>query len=208
MKLSVETMGETFVKKQKDLVDNEPELWQELYDISTVGHEYGHILWIDSDTETKMNGTGQFKNIEEFKATSGGLMAFFSNEREELKKHIVDDLVSRAVGLMAWREVGEVLPYYCEGLIHLDILFASGVIVYDGQIRIDYSKYDAMKTGYQFAYKKLAENYLEKVDANVYLSAYARKEDAVYLPVKDEIKAFVEHYYARYKEIGQQTTTL
>jgi len=208
MKLSVETMGEAFVKKQKELVDNEPELWQELYDISTVGHEYGHILWIDSDTETKMNGTGQFKNIEEFKATSGGLMAFFVNEREELKKHIVDDLVSRAVGLMAWREVGEVLPYYCEGLIHLDILFTSGVITYAEQIQIDYSKYDAMKEAYQSAYKKLAETYLAKVDANEYLKQYAVKENAVYLPVKKEIKAFVEHYYARYKEIGQQTTTL
>ncbi len=128
MKLSIETMGEDFVKKQKALVENEPKLWHEIYDISTVGHEYGHILWIDSDTEIKMNSTGGFKNIEEFKATSGGLMAFFHNEREELKTHIVDDLVSRAVGLMAWREVGEVLPYYCEGVIHRDILVSSGVI--------------------------------------------------------------------------------
>jgi hypothetical protein len=208
MKLSVETMGESFVKKQKALVDNEPKLWQEIYDISTVGHEYGHILWIDSDTETKMNGSGQFKNIEEFKATSGGLMAFFHNEREELKDHIIDDLVGRAVGLMAWREVGEVLPYYCEGLIHLDILFTSGVITYDGQVKIDYSKYDAMKKIYQDAYKTLAENYLNKIDANVYLSDYACKTDGVYLPVKEEIKSFVEHYYARYKEIGQQTITL
>jgi len=208
MKLSVETMGEAFVKKQKALLENEPKLWQEIYDISTVGHEYGHILWIDSDTETKMNSSGQFKNIEEFKATSGGLMAFFSNEREELKKHIVDDLVSRAVGLMAWREVGEVLPYYCEGLIHLDILFSSGIISYDEQIKIDYSQYDEMKRTYQDAYKKLAENYLSKVDANVYLSGYAVKDNGIYLPVKEEITLFVEHYYARYKEIGQQTITL
>jgi len=208
MKLSVETMGDDFVKKQRDLIENEPKLWQEIYDISTVGHEYGHILWIDSDTETKMNGTGQFKNIEEFKATSGGLMAFFMNEREALKKHIVADLVSRAVGLMAWREVGEVLPYYCEGLIHLDILFTSGVITYDGQIRIDYGKYDVMKQGYQEAYRKLAETYLEKVDANEYLSGYTKKENGVYLPKKEEIKSFVEHYYARYKEIGQQTIIL
>ncbi len=208
MKLSVEMMGEDFVKTQRKLIDTDPKLWQEIYDISTVGHEYGHILWIDSDTETKMNGTGQFKNIEEFKATSGGLMAFFHNEREVLKHHIVDDLVSRAVGLMAWREVGEVLPYYCEGLIHLDILFTSGVITYDGQIKIDYSKYDAMKEAYQNAYKTLAEIYLSKVDASEYLSVYAVKENAVYLPVKEEIRSFVEHYYARYKEIGQQTITL
>ncbi len=208
MKLSVETMGEAFVKKQRDLVENEPDLWQEIYDISTVGHEYGHILWIDSDTETKMNGTGQFKNIEEFKATSGGLMAFFHNEKEALKKHIVDDLVSRAVGLMAWREVGEVLPYYCEGLIHLDILFTSGVITYENEIVIHYEQYDAMKSAYQEAYKKLAETYLNKVDASEYLNRYAQKEGSIYLPVKEEIRAFVEYYYARYKEIGQQTIVL
>jgi hypothetical protein len=208
MKLSVETMGEAFVKKQKALIENEPKLWQEIYDISTVGHEYGHILWIDADTETKMNGSGQFKNIEEFKATSGGLMAFFSNEKEALKIHIVDDLVSRAVGLMAWREVGEVLPYYCEGLIHLDILFGSGIMTYDGQIKIDYSKYDAMKEAYISAYKDLAENYLKKVDASEYLAQYAVKDEGIYLPKNEKIKSFVEYYYARYKEIGQQTVSL
>ncbi|MEA3492457.1 MAG: hypothetical protein U9R27_11215 [Campylobacterota bacterium] len=47
-----------------------------------------------------------------------------------------------------------------------------------------------------------------KVDANIYLSEYASKEDGVYLPVNEEIRSFVEHYCARYKEIGQQTTTL
>lgn len=155
-----------------------------------------------------MNSSGQFKNIEEFKATSGGLMAFFHHEREALKHHIVNDLVSRAVGLMAWREVGEVLPYYCEGLIHLDILFSSGVITYDGEIHIDYSKYDKMKETYQNAYRNLAENYLSKADANLYLSLYASKEKGVYLPVKKEIRAFVEYYYTRYKEIGQQTIVL
>jgi hypothetical protein len=208
MKLSVETMGEAFVKTQRALIDTNPDLWQEIYDISTVGHEYGHILWIDSDTETKMNGTGQFKNIEEFKATAGGLMAFFHNEKEELKKHIVDDVVSRAVGLMAWREVGEVLPYYCEGLIHLDLLFGSGIITYDGQIKIDYTKYNVMKEAYISAYKDLAENYLQKVDASEYLEQYAVKKEGIYLPKDEKIKSFVEAYYARYKEIGQQTVVL
>ena len=205
MKLSVEIMGEEFVKKQKELVESNPKLWQEIYDISTVGHEYGHILWIDSDTENKMNASGQFKNIEEFKATSGGLMAFFSNEKEELKKHIVDDLVSRAVGLMAWREVGEVLPYYCEGLIHLSILFNSGVIAYNSKIDIDYSKYEVMKKAYINAYEDLAKTYLEKVDAQNYLEKYASKEGKVYLPIDEKIKSFVEYYYAKYKEIGQET---
>jgi hypothetical protein len=208
MKLSVETFGEAFVKKQRALIENDPNLWHQLYDISTIGHEYGHILWIDSDTEMKMNVTGQFKNIEEFKATTGGLMAFFDNEITALKPHIVDDLVSRAVGLMAWREVGEVLPYYCEGLIHLDLLFGSGVITYDGQIAIDYAKYEAMKERYRDAYRELAQHYLAKEDAAAYLNRFARKSEGVYLPVNEEIRAFVEHYYARYKEIGQQTVQI
>ncbi|KYJ86851.1 invasion protein CiaB [Sulfurovum riftiae] len=208
MKLSVEMMGEDFVKKQRALAENEPALWHELYDISTIGHEYGHILWIDADTESRMNGMGQFKNIEEFKATTGGLMAFFHHEREELKHHIVDDLVSRAVGLMAWREVGEVLPYYCEGLIHLDILFTSGVIRYDERIIINYERYDAMKEAYVTAYEALAKHYLDKADASEYLKRYAQKEQGVYLPVNEDIRAFVEHYYTRYKEIGQQTAAL
>jgi hypothetical protein len=208
MKLSVEMMGETFVKKQRALAEKQPELWHKLYDISTIGHEYGHILWIDSDTETKMNATGQFKNIEEFKATAGGLMAFFHHEEEALKQHIVDDLVSRAVSLMAWREVGEVLPYYCEGLIHLDILFGSGVITYEEQIMIHYGQYDAMKKAYIQAYEDLARTYLAKVDADGYLGKYAQKDEGVFLPVNEKIKHFVEHYYARYKEIGQQTAVL
>ncbi len=208
MKLSVETMGEEFIKTQRHLIDTDPKLWQEIYDISTVGHEYGHILWLDSDTESKMNATGQFKNIEEFKATSGGLMAFFHNEREELKAHVVNDVVSRAVGLMAWREVGEVLPYYCEGLIHLDLLFGSGIITYDGQIKIDYSKYDTMKEAYISAYKDLAKNYLEKVDASKYLEQYTVKNEGIFLPKNEKIKSFVEHYYTRYKEVGQQTVSL
>ena len=208
MKLSVEVMGEDFIRTQRTLAKEQPELWHKIYDISTIGHEYGHILWIDSDTETAMNAAGQFKNIEEFKATAGGLMAFFRHEEESLKHHIVDDLVSRAVGLMAWREVGEVLPYYCEGLIHLEILFGSGIIAYDGQITIDYSKYDAMKEAYITAYEALARHYLDKADANDYLSRYATKENGVFLPVTAKVRDFVEYYYARYQQIGQQTVTL
>ena len=208
MKLSVETFGEAFVRSQRTLVCEHPQLWHEIYDIATIGHEFGHILWIDSDTEMKMNGTGQFKNIEEFKATAGGLMAFFDHEKEELKAHIVDDLILRAVGLMAWREVGEVLPYYCEGLIHLDILFKSGVIRYTDRIEIDYSRYDAMREGYITAYEKLARHYLDKKDAYGYLREYAEKLGGVFLPVDEKIRAFVEHYYKRYKEIGQETVVL
>ena len=205
MRLSVETMGEAFVKKQRKLIENEPALWHKIYDISTIGHEFGHILWIESETESTMNESGQFKNIEEFKATAGGLMAFFSREDVALKKHIIDDLVSRAVGLMAWREVGEVLPYYCEGLIHLDLLFKSGVVSHNEKIHIDYSRYETMKALYQTAYRDLALHYLHKDDAGKYLHRYVVKKDAFYLPRDELVREFVEHYYRRYQEIGQET---
>jgi hypothetical protein len=205
MELSVETFGLDFMLKQRDLIEKSPNLWHEIYDISTIGHEFGHILWIDEDTEMIMNSSGEFKNIEEFKATTGGLMAFFANERDDLKKHIVDDLVNRAVSLMAWREVGEVLPYYCEGLIHLDILFRSGVIVHSkGSIKIDYSSYNEMKKLYRDAYKSLAQSYIDKIDANFYLSKYTKKTKGKYLPKKAEVLEFVEKYYKRYKKIGQK----
>lgn len=207
MRLNVEIMGEDFVNKQRKLIETEPLLWHKIYDISTIGHEFGHILWITKDTELKMNRTGQFKNIEEFKATAGGLMAFFHDEDEELKKYLVDDLVSRAVGLMAWQSVGEVLPYYCEGLIHLDILFKSGIITFSEQIRIDYSRYDIMKALYQEAYKDLASQYIRKIDAGSYLYRYVSKDKNIYLPKDSLVKEFVEFYYHRYKEIGQESCT-
>jgi len=61
---------------------------------------------------------------------------------------------------------------------------------------------------YISAYKDLAENYLAKVDASEYLGKYTVKSEGVYLPKNEKIKGFVEHYYARYKEIGQQTANL
>ena len=140
MRLSVEVMGEEFVRKQKAFLKKKE--WYEIYNISTIGHEYGHILWIDKDTETKMNSLGNFKNIEEFKATSGGLMAFFENEKKELIENLVDDVISRAVGLIAWMREGEVLPYYSEALIHLNILFNSKIISFNEKIEIDYSAYN------------------------------------------------------------------
>ncbi len=204
MRLAVETFGLSFVYKQRELMEKNSTLWHKIYDILTIGHEFGHILWVDEDTEMLMNSSGQFKNIEEFKATTGGLMVFFNNEQDNLKEYIIDDLVSRAVGLIAWQEIGEVLPYYCEGLIHLDILFRSGVISYNKGIKIDYGSYNEMKKIYQKSYKSLAQSYINKIDANFYLSMYVIKEENIYLPKNSHIADFVKEYYKRYQEIGQQ----
>jgi hypothetical protein len=205
MQLAINTFGYDFIKKQKDLVTNNPKLWNKIYDISTIGHEFGHILWIDSDTEVAMNKSGQFKNIEEFKATTGGIMAFFQEEQEELKEPFIDDIVSRAVSLMAWREVDEVLPYYCEGLIHLELLYNSGIIGFkNGMVFIDYSKYNSFKKNYADAYLELVRSYLNKEDASIYLSLFTTKEDKNYLPKTEAVYNFVQSYYKSYKQIGNQ----
>ena len=208
MKLSVEFFEKEFILNQKDFISRETSLWHKIYDITTIGHEFGHILWIDNTTETSMNKSGQFKNIEEFKATVGGLMAFFANDEKPLREHIINDIVTRAVGLMAWREVGEVQPYYCEGLMHLDILFQSKVIKFTKTIEIDYSQYKKMRKLYTKAYMKLVHHYIDKKDANIYLSDYAFKYNGVYLPKNEVVRSFVEKYYERYQEIGQVTVKI
>lgn len=205
MQLAIETFGIDFIKKQRNLLSENPELWNKIYDITTIGHEFGHILWIDSDTEVVMNKTGQFKNIEEFKATCGGIMAFFENEQTKLTEPFIDDIASRAVNLMAWREVDEVLPYYCEGLIHLELLYESGILnLSNSMVSIDYSKYAQFKTLYSEAYKELVQNYLQKADASEYLQLFTQKQQGHYLPKTPQLVEFVQNYYDSYKKIGNQ----
>jgi len=204
MQLSLECFGESFVRRRRRLPED-PARWNRIYEISTIGHEFGHILWIGNDTEILMNRSGQFKNIEEFKATAGGLMAFFDHEIPELAGEVLEDLVSRAVGLTAWREVGEVLPYYCEGLIHLELLYASGAVRFDGiRVTVDSEAYEKTKTQYRDAYRRLAEHYVRRTDAAEWLKNYLRRETDHYLPLTPEVREFVQLYYARYKKIGQR----
>ena len=203
MQLQIDVFGKEFIDKRRNLLENYPKLWHEVYAISTIGHEFGHILWMDENSETVMNAKGQFKNIEEFKATTGGLMGFFEKEDINLREHIVDDLISRAVGLIAWKEVEEVLPYYCEGLIHLDILYNSGIIDIDGiKVTIDYSKYEDTKSLYQNRYKELVECYIDKKDASEYLYRFVEKREKEYLPKNSILREFVLEYYKEFKARG------
>ncbi len=91
-----------------------------------------------------MNKTGNFKNIEEFKATTGGLISYILDEdtdESSLEEQVFIDVVKRAVGLIGWMEVDEVQPYYCEGLIHLNGLFDSKVLDWDeNKLTIDMSE--------------------------------------------------------------------
>lgn len=195
----------SFLEESRKFTFQETKKWHEIYDIETIGHEYGHILWLDEDSEVLMNKSGNFKNIEEFKATTGGLVSFFLNEVEELKKDIIFEHIRRCVGLNAWMQVGETRPYYCEGLIHLEGLFETKLIEFNGEkVIINYCEenYEKIKQWYLNTYTKLAKHYLEKKDASEFLFDYVEIVDNKYLPKNLEIRKFVEYFYEQYKEFG------
>jgi len=210
LKLSQEIFGQELLTLDREFLFNETDKWHQVYDISTIGHEYGHILWCDDETETLMNETGNFKNIEEFKATTGGLISFFldsEDDEKELEEQVLIDLVKRAVGLIGWMEVDEVQPYYCEGLIHLNGLFTVGILDFEENklsIDLNESKIEELKQWYVKTYTDLAKHYLDKKDATLFLENFAKKESKYFMTNDSKIKAFVEFYFNRYKEIGQE----
>ncbi|WP_456485353.1 invasion protein CiaB [Hydrogenimonas sp.] len=209
MRIARETFGDDFVRHQRKIMFDRPDLWHKIYEITTIGHEYGHILWVDDDSETKMNATGNYKNIEEFKATTGGMMAFFMHEDEALKTEVLRDTIARGVSLMSWRNTGEVEPYYVEGLLHLDTLFNAEVLSFDGEklyIDLGEDAYEKAKELYKTRYTELAgEYYVPKRDAGGFLASYVEKRDGEWLPIDDTVRRFVDHYWARYQKIGQET---
>ncbi|KAB7885880.1 invasion protein CiaB [Poseidonibacter ostreae] len=216
LKLSNEIFGQELLSEDREFLFNQTAAWHKVYDITTIGHEFGHILWCDDETESVMNKSGNFKNIEEFKATTGGLVSFFldeSNDEKELEKQVLIDTVKRAVGLMGWMEVDEVQPYYCEGIIHLNGLFDSGILTWDEKskkLSIDLSdgNYEKLKKWYIDTYSALAKHYLDKKDATQFLNKYAVKEDKYFMPVNKNINSFVKNYFTRYQEIGQELDTI
>jgi len=132
------------------------------------------------------------------------LVSFFYDENQNLIEHLIDDTVSRAVGLMAWKEVGEVRPYYVEGLLHLHLLFDSGVLVFDAnEIQIRYERYEAMKTRYIQTYGKLAKHYLDKKDAQEFLNEYVDVKNK-FIPRDKNVEKFTRYFQKLYKSFGQE----
>lgn len=209
MQITKNIFEENFIKKHHNFIQNDEKKYFEIYDIETIGHEYGHTLWLDLDTENLMNATWNFKNIEEFKATAWGLVAYFNKGWEELlNEDVVMTHVFRSVWLMKYRKIEDIIPYYCEALIHLDILFESGIVSFDGEkLKIHYSEenFNKLSDLYISHYKKLIYTYLEKESADVFLFDYAVKEGKYFFPKKAEVRKFVEYFYDMYEKIGNQT---
>lgn len=212
LKLSREIFGDEFLKNERKFLFKNDKDWHKVYDITTIGHEFGHILWCDETTESIMNKSGNFKNIEEFKATTGGLVSFFLDDEHDeiaLERFVISDTIKRAIGLIGWMEVDEVQPYYCEGLIHLTGLFQTGVLEFDKQASIlkittNESELSNLKTWYKNTYASLANHYLKKQDATIWLNNFATKENKYFLPNDENLKNFVLYYFDRYKKIGTE----
>jgi len=66
MLISYEILGKEFMDRfYEELRDKEKFI--KVYDITTIGHEFGHILWVDEATESVMNKSGMFKNMKSLK---------------------------------------------------------------------------------------------------------------------------------------------
>lgn len=187
-----------------DSVLNNELLWKKIYEISTIGHEGGHIFFIDSDTESKLNVSGVYKNIEEFKASAGGIYNFLNNFNSDYAKALLQNITSRAINLMAYKDTKELEPYYCEGLIFLDILFKSEVLS-DGKetlLNVNLDNFDNFRKEFTKVYEKLSKIYLNKENANNFLSDFAIVKDLKFISKNAKIEKIAEDYRKLYSEFA------
>ncbi len=225
MRLTKEILDETLLEDYLKILDDD-RLFFDIYDIETIGHEFWHTLWLTKITEVLMNKkTWNFKNIEEFKATTGWLVAYFMSlstqgikEQKEFDKNLIIMHLVRCIWLLKYREVDEILPYYNEALIHLDIMFDSWIfkivshpsLIIKGEgtknfkIKLNWSleNYEKLKKNYIKHYKKLIQIYLEKKDAWEFLFDYVIINKSWNNISKNEaLRELGEYYYNLYKKI-------
>ena len=177
-----------------------------VYDVSTIGHEFGHTLWLDTDTEVCMNASGAYKNLEEYKATMGGLVAFFAQEDitvHPLAEHILMDHIWRTVSLLQYRQTQDIEPYYCEALMHLYWLRESGILALDGlrcHVDMATSRLQSWYTLVSENYQALAQHYIAKRDAGVFLSDCMQVTEDGYMPQDPELADFVAGVFACFRD--------
>jgi hypothetical protein len=81
--------------------------------------------------------------------------------------------------MMRYREVEDILPYYCECLIHLHVLFESGILTYRfGKISFHFTPellqiFKDLLTG---TYTQLMFTYLNQMEAGNFLFEFVVKE--------------------------------
>ena len=208
------------IEEYKSIV-NDSKTYYNIYDVETIWHEFGHTLWMGDETEIKMNlKTWNFKNIEEWKATTWWLVSYFYQVRTQLWESGLKQGVSdfdrklilmhfrRSIALMERKNFDEVAPYYNEGLIHLDILYKSWVLVIKDnkvQFNLTSENYKKLKNLYLENYKKLIEIYLNKKDAGEFLFNYVITDKEGYnLPKDKKLRNFVIYYQELFEKYGNE----
>ena len=207
MRLDEEIFSQQLLEKYGDFLNGSDKDFYEVYDTETIGHEFGHTLWLTPGCEVRMNESGLFKYIEEFKATAWWLVAYFFSGNTELNEKLLVDHIMRSVKIMRYREVEDILPYYCECLIHLHILFESGIISYEWwKIEFHYNdeNFEALKWLYTATYTQQIFTYLNQMDAWNFLYEFVEKENGIFFPKEKEVRKFIEKYYKLYKKIGNE----
>ncbi len=207
MKLDSEIVSSEILEKYYNFLAGSDKNYYTIYDIETIGHEFGHTLWLTPGCEIKMWKSGLFKNIEEFKATAGGLVAHFLKGESDLDEEIIVTHLMRAIKMMRYREVEDILPYYCECLIHLHILFESGILSFEsGKIKLHLHEQNlvALREMYIGVYTQQIFTYLNQMDAGNFLFEFVKRVNGVFLPKDEQVREFVERYYQMYKEIGNE----
>ncbi len=208
MALDIKIIDKDILEKYYAFLNGPEERYYEIYDIETIGHEFGHTLWLTPGIEVRMGEQGLYKNIEEFKATAGGLVAYFISGGDELlDEDIIITSLMRDIRMMRYREVEDILPYYCECLIHLHIFFMSGMIDYHfGKIRLHYNEktFTGFKELYTSIYTQQIFTYLKQMEAGNFLFEFVVRENGIFLPKEEKVRKFVEDYFEKYKEIGNE----
>lgn len=207
MKLDANMISSKILDTYREFLDGSDGNYYKIYDIETIGHEFWHTLWLTPGSEVSMWKTGLLKNIEEFKATAGGLVAHFLKWPSDLDEEIVVTHLMRSIKIMRYREVEDILPYYCECLIHLHILFESGIVWYEkGKIELYLHDQNlaALREMYIWVYTQEIFTYLNQMDAGNFLFEFVVRENWIFLPKDSEVRKFVEEYYKQYKSIGNE----
>lgn len=209
--INKKVFGYDFMNQYYSLLHNRPEDFLTVYDITTIGHEYGHILFKNENSEIKMNDDGTYKNIEEFKASAGGLVSYFLDFEDSLKgdkpeiynlwQDVFNNTIMRAVNLIGWKKQKEIEAYYCEGLITLEILFNSKVLVFDVKtnklhIHNDITHFNCFVRNYKEVYKDLATTYLKQENSINFLNKFCKKyDDGFMYPLDKKVFNFVNYFY-------------
>ena len=208
MKLDSECIDEEILTKYYVFLEKDFEHYFDIYDIETIGHEYGHSLWLKSGNEVLMNEKWLYKYIEEFKATAWGLVAYFlAWGNEMIDEDIVVTHLIRTMKMLRFREVEDILPYYCECLIHLHIFFTSGLVEYKGwKVCLNYKEktFSDFKELYTAVYTQQIFTYLNTLEAGNFLYEFVEKVDKIFLPKDAKARRCVENYYEVYKEKGNE----